>query len=170
MNMKAMAILLSVFLFLFTAISSVEAVPRQARDGAHGGSGHGQTGDILKILNKLDLTPAQEKEVASILRKHREEIGDGATGMAEARMAFRDTMMAEEYSDAAVRQAAQGLGEQEEQFAVLIAQIMNEVRSVLTPAQKERMKKIRERRAAKMKNSAESKLSALDKWIAEHGE
>lgn len=167
--MKTMAVLLSVLLFVTTATASVQAgSQRHAGDGVRAGDSPGQTGHVLKILDKLKLTSEQKREVASILKKHREEIGNAATGIGEARMAFRDAMMAEEYSEEAMRQAAQGLGAQEEQLAMLIGQIMYEVRSILTPAQKARLNKIRERRAAKTKKTGESRLSGLDKWIAEH--
>ena len=168
--MKAMAILMSVFLFIFASMASVEAAGHHSRDGLRDKAGQEKKGDILRVLNKLDLNAEQKKEVASILKKHRQDIGDAVTGMMEARKAFGETLMADEYSDAAVRQAAHRAAEQEEQLTVLIGRIVNEVKQVLTPAQKERIKKIRERRAEKMHGFASSRLSALDEWIAEHGE
>jgi Spy/CpxP family protein refolding chaperone len=122
------------------------------------------------MFDKLDLTADQKRDVAQILKSHREEIGKVAAGVSETKLAVKNAIHADEYSEATIREAAQNAGNQREQMAVLMAQILVEVKSVLTPEQKEVLLKMTEKRGGKSARFVESKLSALDKWIAEHGE
>ncbi len=47
---------------------------------------------------------------------------------------------------------------------------MNEVRSILTPDQNERIQEFAGRRMGRFQGAADSRLAAMDRWIAEHSE
>jgi Spy/CpxP family protein refolding chaperone len=53
---------------------------------------------------------------------------------------------------------------------LLKATIMNEVRSILTPDQNERIQEFAGRRMGRFQGAADSRLAAMDRWIAEHSE
>jgi Spy/CpxP family protein refolding chaperone len=107
-------------------------------------------------------------KIASILGKHRDEIGKTIVGMVEARQGLREVITADVYSEGAVRQAAQRVSEQEVQAAVLKAQIANEVKPVLSAEQRDQLKKLANSRAGKTKGFVDDRLANLDKWIAAH--
>ncbi len=167
-SVKTLSVVLTALLFAFVAFGSAEARRGHERQGMRGEGGPGMHWGHLHLLNKLDLSQEQKQEAAAILKSHREAIGTNSKGMMEARKNLRDAVMAEEFSEGAVRDAAAEVGRQIEESAVLSARIFSELREVLTPEQKEKMLQMREKRGGKGKYSPEGKLSALDKWIEEN--
>ena len=166
--MRVLSIVMAVVITAFVGIGSAFAGPQgSGHEGAGKNGSHGERG-FLKMIEKLALNADQEKEIAFILGKHRDEIGKTIAGMVEARQSLREAIMADVYSEDAVRQAAQWVSEQEVQAAVLRAQIANEVKPVLTAEQKDQWKKFANRRAGKMKGFVDARLANLDKWIAAH--
>jgi Spy/CpxP family protein refolding chaperone len=69
-----------------------------------------------------------------------------------------------------VKEAARTMAAQQERMILLRAKIMNEVRSILTPDQNERIQIFAEKRSGRFQGAADSRLAALDRWIAEHSE
>ncbi|MBI5590012.1 MAG: Spy/CpxP family protein refolding chaperone [Deltaproteobacteria bacterium] len=166
--MRALSIVMAVVITAFVAIGSAFAGPQgSGQEGTGKNGSHGERG-FLKVLEKLALNADQEKEIASILGKYRDEIGKTIAGMMESRQGLREAIAADVYSEDAVRQAAQRVSEQEVQAAVLRARIANEVKSVLTSEQKDKLKNFANRRAGKMKGFADARLANLDKWIVAH--
>ena len=125
--MRVLSIVMAVVITAFVGIGSAFAGPQgSGHEGAGKNGSHGERG-FLKMIEKLALNADQEKEIASILGKHRDEIGKTIAGIVEARQGLREAITADVYSEDAVRQAAQRVSEQEVQAAVLRAQIANEV-------------------------------------------
>jgi Spy/CpxP family protein refolding chaperone len=167
-EMRVLHIVMAVVITAFVGIGSAFAGPQgSGHDGAWKNGSHGQRG-FFRMLEKLALNADQEREIASILGKHRDEIGTASAGMVKARQGFRDAVTADKYSDSDIRQAAQMVSDQAAQAAVLRAQIMYEVRSVLTAEQNDQLKQFADRRAGKMKGFVDARLANLDKWIADH--
>lgn len=145
--MRVLSIVMAVVMSAFVGIGSPFAGPQGSGDEETGKNGfHGGRG-FLRVLEKLALNADQEREIASILGKHRDEIGKAFTGMVEARQALREAMTADVFSENAVRMAAQQVSEQAVQAAVLRARIVNEVKPVLTAEQRDQLKKFVDRRA-----------------------
>jgi periplasmic protein CpxP/Spy len=168
--MRVLSIVMTVVITAFVGLGSAFAGTNGWEHEKSGkGRFHGERG-FLRVLEKLALNADQEKEIASILGKHRDEIGKTIAGMVEARQGLREATTTDIYSEDAVRQAAQQVSEQEVQAAVLRAQIVNEVRSVLTAEQKDQLKKFTDRRADKMKGFVDARLANLDKWISAHAQ
>lgn len=120
----------------------------------------------MRMLDRLDLSAEQKREIAPILAKHRDEIGRTLSGMTEARKALREAVTADEYSEASIRGAVQKLSEQEERAAVLGARILSEVRPILTAEQKDRLKTFASRHGGGKEGFADGRMKALDDWIA----
>ena len=166
--MRVLCIVIAVVITAFVGIGSSFAGPQgSVHEGAGKNGSHGERG-FLKMIEKLALNADQEKEIASILGKHRDEIGKTIAGMVEARQGLREAITADVFFEGAVRQAAQRVSEQEVQAAVLRARIVNEVRPVLTAEQKDQWKKLANKRTGKMKGFVDARLANLDKWIAAH--
>jgi Spy/CpxP family protein refolding chaperone len=165
--MKKMTIVLALVLaVVFTA--TAYANPHQRGCGRHGDGGIGMGFGFFRILNRLDLDENQKRQVASVLKSHRDEIGNVATGFAEAKEALMNAGAADEFSEDAVKQAARATAGQVEQLIVLRARMMNEIKRVLTPEQTSMLRGFKDKRAARMQDHIEFRLDALDKWIADH--
>jgi len=163
--MKVLSVVMAVVITAFVGIGSSFAGSEGAgKSGSHGGRG------FLRVLEKLDLSADQQHEIASILGKHRDEIGKGVNGVVEAKQGLRDAITTDVFSEAAVRQAAQQVSEIEVQNAILRAQIVNEVRPVLTSVQRDQLKKFASKRADKIIGFVDARLANLDKWIAAHAQ
>jgi periplasmic protein CpxP/Spy len=164
-EMKVLSVVMAVIITAFVGIGSSFAGSEGAgKSGLHGGRG------FLWVLEKLDLSADQQHGIASILGKHRDEIVAGINGVVEAKQGLRDAITADVFSEAAVRQAAQQVSEIEVQNAVLRAQIVNEVRPVLTSEQRDQLKKFASKRADKRMGFVDARLANLDKWIAAHAQ
>jgi Spy/CpxP family protein refolding chaperone len=167
--MKSISVVvLAVFVFVFVALAGVQARPPEPGKEFQGEGGRGRGGPVIRLLNRLDLTDAQKVDAALILKKHREEVGKVADGMAQAKKDLMNTLAADSYSEAAVDQAARKLAEQVAQATVLGGKIVNELKSVLTPEQLEVLREFGQRRAERIDDHAASRLSRLDEWIASH--
>ncbi len=166
--MRVLSIVMAVVITAFVGIGSTYAGPQVSghegaeKDGSQGGRG------FLGLLEKLALNADQEKEIASILGKHRDEIGKTIAGMVAARQGLREAIAADVYSEGSVRQAAQRVSEQEVQAAVLRARIANEVKPVLSAEQRDQLKMFTSSRIGKTKIFVDARLANLDKWIAVH--
>lgn len=166
--MKVMSMALSVVLVACVAVgSAVAGHMGDGREKAWGGGFHGRMG-FMRLIDKLSLNADQEKEIASILAKHREEIEKVVNGIVEARSNLREAVMADETSEGTVKQAAQRLSEHQEQAALLAVQVLNEVRPVLTTVQKDTMKALIAKHASRVHGFVDARLERLDDWIAEH--
>jgi Spy/CpxP family protein refolding chaperone len=166
--MRTVNIMVAAVIAVCVALGSAVAGMHGPRHGKAGeGVFHGGPG-FLRMLDKLALNADQESDIASILGKHREEIGKTVTGLVAARSALREAVTAEIYSEDAVRQTAQLLGDQEEQAAVLAAQILSEVKPMLTVDQRQHLKDFGNRRSGRMQGFLEDRLADLDEWIAQH--
>jgi Spy/CpxP family protein refolding chaperone len=167
-EMRVFSIIMAMFITAFVGIGGAFAGPQgSGPEGAAKNGSHGERG-FLKVIEKLALNADQEKEIASILGKHRDEIGKTIAGVVEARQGLREAITADTYSEGAVRQAAQRVSEQEVQAAVLRAQIANEVKPVLSAEQRDQLKQLTNSRAGKTKGFIDARLANLDKWIAAH--
>lgn len=100
----------------------------------------GQVGRMLVLKSELNVTPEQREHVVSILRSHRAEIAKAAKPVVEKRRVLRAATLAQPIDEARIRAAAEDLGKSLGDLAVLGAQIKDEVRDVLTPEQRERIK------------------------------
>ncbi len=168
--MKRITLMLALFAFGFLVLGTTDASARWHRHGPKGGDAAGIGAGFIRSLDRMDLSVDQKRQVASVLKSHREEIAQEMTSAAEARAALRKAMQAPVYSDEDVKAAARTMATQHERMILLKATIMNEVRSILTPDQNERIQEFAGRRMGRFQGTVDSRLSAMDRWIAEHSE
>jgi Spy/CpxP family protein refolding chaperone len=131
------------------------------------GRGHHQ-GRFLKVLAQLNLTDLQKRDIAGILKQHREEVQELRSSMVKARSALVETITANQFNEAAVREAARQAAENGEQLAVLRAKIFGEIRNLLTPEQQETFQKIKADFASRMQKRIANKVGMMNQWIDEN--
>lgn len=100
----------------------------------------GQFGRLLQLRSELDLSDEQRTEIREIVKSHKSEIAAAMKPVVEKRRALREATLAETPNEQAIRTAAADLGKALGDVAVVGAKIKAEVREVLTPEQREKIK------------------------------
>lgn len=90
---------------------------------------------LERAAQRLELTPAQKEEIRAILAAHKTELERELLAIKAARTVLWDAIHAPAPNDNAIRTAAAAVGRAEGELAVTRADIVVEVRAVLTPEQ-----------------------------------
>lgn len=152
-------------LALALATVPVLARPPHGRGGPHGGphggpdagAMHGFLGGL--IADDLDLSDAQREEIHGILDAARAEGEPLWAEVNASRGQLMDASAAEPFSEADVRAAAARLANAEAEIAIHRAGIMGQVRTVLTPEQRERAQELMQRMRERREDSREGRRS-----------
>jgi Spy/CpxP family protein refolding chaperone len=164
--MKIFTILLTLVISVWIGLSSFFTVSNSwGNEETAKAKLHGKR-SFTWILDKLSATTDQKREIAVILKNHRDDIGNTITSMSGAGKELRNAITATPYSEDAVRLAAKQKAAIEEQAAVLRAQITSEVRSILTAEQNGRLNQMIDKRSGKINHFITARLTKLDEWIA----
>lgn len=166
--MRRTAIIFTLLAVSFAVLGVTDAMARHHGRGGMGGKGPGGGFGMVPILDSLNLTEDQQSRVASVLKTHRDEIERAATDMAKAQSSLWDTMSATEVSDENVQKAARAVADRHEQLILLRAKVMIGIRQILTPEQNTQFQSLWSKRGCRMQGFADTRMSGLDKWIAEH--
>jgi len=111
------------------------------------------------MFRDLNLTQGQRTQIRQVLAEHMTEVELAARLLVEGHRALRDEVLAESPDRAAIRQAGTDLGDAIGSAAVVAADIVADIRRILTPEQVER---IRESRRERDRN--------VDGWLERIGE
>jgi Spy/CpxP family protein refolding chaperone len=168
-KMKRNSFILALVVLGTLAFVGNDAMARGPRHGRMAGDGPGMGFGLIRMLDRMDLSQDQERQIAAILKSHRDEIAKVTATAAEAGSALEKAMNAPDYGEDSVKEAARTIAAQHERMILLRAKIMSEVRSVLTPDQNERIQRFAAQRSGRFQGGAECRLAAMDRWIAEHG-
>ena len=107
------------------------------------GGGFEDRGPILdRIMEKLDLSPAQEEELHELVAENRDEHQAQRETIRTARRALADQIHAEIFDEEAIREAAAAVADVEEELAVSRALMFQEVQQILTPEQQAQMREM----------------------------
>lgn len=99
----------------------------------------------FKMLRGLDLTEAQTDQIVAIFDKHADEHETLRQNMRDARTALREAVHSDADNEAAIRDAAQKVGEQLAELSVHRSNVYAEIQSVLTEDQAEQLKEMKTR-------------------------
>ena len=123
--------------------------------------------DIDAHLDKLGVTEEQKTAAAKILKSYGEQGHAMVDEFITARAELFKQVHADEFNETAIREASRRLAAVEEELAVLGARIIRDLRSILTPEQRERIKEMH----PKMKDSIHDHISQIREKIQEwiHG-
>jgi Spy/CpxP family protein refolding chaperone len=90
---------------------------------------------VDRAVQRLDLTDEQKGEIRDILAAHKAELERELMAIKTTRTALWDAVHADTPNDAAIRSAAAAVGKAEGDLGVTRADIVQEVRAVLTSEQ-----------------------------------
>lgn len=131
--------------------------------GAFPGKAHGDFGPRTfgRIARALNLSDDQKAQVKTILKSHASEIEAQMKASAAARHAVHDAVLAQPIDEAAIRAAAQTLGQVHADGAVLFAKIRTEVQPILTEEQRAKIQTFRE----KARSRADSAVKSFEAFL-----
>lgn len=96
---------------------------------------------LERIMERLELSPAQQEELHELLAENREEHRAQWEVVETARQALHDQIHAD-FNEEAIRQAAAAVADIEEELAVSRALMFQEVQKILTPEQQTEMREM----------------------------
>jgi Spy/CpxP family protein refolding chaperone len=131
--------------------------------GAFPQRGHSEFGPRVfsRIARALDLSDDQKTRIKAILKSHSSEIETQMKASAAARRAVHEAVLAQPVDEAAIRAAAQRLGEVHADGAVLFAKIRTEVEPLLTDEQRAKIQKFRDR----VRDRADSAVRSFEAFL-----
>jgi len=141
---------LAVALLLVPAAAMAQPADRPMHPGPGPGPGRGP--NLERMVELLDLTPQQRHQIDAIFTKHHDGAMALESQIATARDTLRDAIHADLFDEGSIRDAAATVSLLEADRAVEQARVLQDVRQVLTPAQKEKLDQLQERRRDRMQN------------------
>jgi len=135
-----------------------------------GGCRHGIKGRILNALMQLNVTDEQKKDIALVLKSHRDDIRGSIDSLIEARKAVNEQIAAESVDENAIRAAYKKVAAIEEDMAVKHAVIRSEVWKILTPEQCTSLDTMRSGISEGIMSRIDTARGILNKWIDKNSE
>jgi periplasmic protein CpxP/Spy len=133
--------------------------------GGPGGWGHHHRGGPMMIMgllaDELELSDGQREQIHGILDDAHQQAEPLWKAVGDARQALMDASSADPVDEAAVRVAATQLADAEANAALNHAQVLAQVRSILTPEQRTKADEIRQRM---LEHRDEFRQRMLDRW------
>lgn len=130
-------------------------------DGPGGANGPG----LARMLGELDLSAAQKREVAGILKANRDNTKALRDSVKSALDALRGVMAKTPGDEAAVRAGAKAVADAAVELAVARGRVKAAIDAVLTPGQREKRDALREQLREKWKARRLEGQGELDAWI-----
>ncbi len=167
--MKKVKIFAATFMLMAFFLAAMHGQSFGAGHHHRGEGGPGMDGQFLKAIHRLQLTEAQKHDIAVILKQHREQSRTLLQQMFDARKKLFETVSADTFDENAVRQAARQVAGNEEEMAVLRAEISSEIKKVLTPEQLDKLTRMKADFSQRVKERVDRRLSIMDRWIDTYG-
>lgn len=121
--------------FVAASLAVVVGIAGVAKLRAAPAGGEGRGARLMQLRDDLGITPEQKKQLRELLVAHRQEIAAVARPIVEHRRALQEAATAEPVDEAAVRAAADQIGKDLGDAALLAGKLRKEVAQVLTPEQ-----------------------------------
>lgn len=151
---------------LTAALCALLLLATAAWAGAPGGDGPAGKGPgLVRMLGELDLSAAQKREVAGILKANRDSTKALRDSVKSAFQALRQIMAKTPGDEAAVRAGARAAADATVELAVARGRVKAAIDAVLTPEQRAKRDTLRERFLDKWKARRLERQGALDAWI-----
>ena len=152
--MKRLSSPMRKFSVLLIAVVMVLALTGLAQAQKHGARDRGERPDQEEMINRmishLDLTDDQQEQMKQIHLQQREEIENLREQMKTAKERVDGLVDAEQFDEAAIREAAEEYSEFQTEFFVSRAEMQQEIRQILSPEQYEQLTEMRDRHKGKM--------------------
>ena len=119
----------------------------------------GEIGRLMTLRSDLDISNEQREEIRTIVTGYREDFAPLVREMVWQRQVLRNAVLAESANTTDIKQQVTALGETIAEVSLLAADVIRDVRPVLTPDQIERVETF----------TAEHDTAA-QRWLERHGE
>lgn len=162
-NLKMLSAVMGLALCFFALAPLSDALGSQS--GSVVEKAGGLYGRVFQFLMQLNLSDSQKRDIALMLQQYRGEVRTAVDGVAKARKDLLNAIDNDSYDENAVKQACRKVASCEEQFALLGARVISEIKGVLTPEQLSALKEKKADLAWKMKERVDSELFLFDQWI-----
>ena len=151
---------------LAAALCALLLLSTAAWSGAPGGDGPAGKGPgLTRMLTELDLSAAQKREVAGILKANRDNTKALRDSVKSAMDAMRGIMAKTPGDEAAVRAAAKAVADAAVELAVARGRVKAAMDAVLTPEQRAKRDALRQAFRDKWKARRLERQGELDAWI-----
>ena len=151
---------------LAAALCAVLLFSAAAWSGAPGADGPAGKGPgLTRMFNELDLSAAQKREVAGILKANRDSTKALRDSVKSAMDAMHGIMAKTPGDEAAVRAGAKAVADAAVELAVARGRVKAAIDVVLTPQQREKRDALREELREKWKARRLERQGELDAWI-----
>ena len=124
--------------------------------------------DIDKHLDKLGVTKEQKTAAAKMLQSYGERGHAMVDEFITARAELCKQVHAEEYNETAIREASRRAAETTEELAVLGARILRDLRSLLTPEQREQLRETHPKTQESVHDHVSRIREKIRDWIHRH--
>ncbi len=124
--------------------------------------------ELMSILTRMKITDAQKHDVASILARHKTEFQPLIVSIKKARMDLRRAIRADSANKETILDAYRRLTSSGEKLVLLGAEVLGEVKGVLTPEQQQILKAEQENIDRAIECRIKSYRTFLYEWIDVH--
>jgi len=125
---EILTVVLTIIMIFTVASAAIAKDSGQRNFGPH-------SRDLTTLIEDLNLSESQKEQVKGIIDKYKDDKDNLLECLKEAREQISTVIFAEEFNEAAVRQAAQQLSSIMEELIVLKAKMISELMTVLDPEQ-----------------------------------
>lgn len=154
-RMFAVAFILAVVFFGVLVVQAGAFGPHHSR----GGMFH------LKAFMALDLSDSQKTEIKSILDNYKEERNEIRTQLLAAKKDAMKNIHGKPFDEENTRQAFRKISPIMEDAMVLKAKINSELKTILTPEQRDLLEKNGKDQCGKMEEGMKFRESMIDTWL-----
>lgn len=142
---------LSVLLVAVVMLVALAGLAQAQKPGSRPGRERPSQEEMInRMISRLDLTDEQQKQMKQIHLEHAEQTESLREQMETAQGRMNDLVDADEFDEAAIREAAGELAEVQTELFVTRAEMQQEIRGILTPEQYEQLKEMRNRHQSMM--------------------
>jgi Spy/CpxP family protein refolding chaperone len=124
----------------------------------------------LKAFMALDLSDSQKTEIKNILDNYKEERTEIRTQLLAARKDSMENIHGKPFNEENTRQAFRKISPIMEDAMVLKAKINSELKTILTPEQRDLLEKNGKDQCGKMEEGMQFRESMIDTWLQMAGE
>jgi len=137
-TVRKTGILMGSLVLLVLAAGAAWAAPQMGHSRGHAGKDFGHGFKMGQMMAELDLDEGQKEALHGQMRANHEEMEAVMEQMHAARQALARAIHAPDFDETAIRAAADDMVVVEGDLAVARAQMLRQVRDILTPEQQEK--------------------------------
>ncbi len=121
--------------------------------------------ELDRMMKELEITPEQKKEIVLIIKKYEPKLKAIKEETEDNRKNIMELLNTDEPNKKEILKIHDELSESKGEMLLVIADMHKEIRIVLTPEQKIKLKELLNKKSEKMQKMHEKMNKNLEKWI-----